>query len=37
LLIDTNKLDFVAHQSHFDTLVNIIMQEYPAGIHRITP
>jgi deoxyguanosine kinase len=37
LLIDTNKLDFVAHQEHFDILVNIIMQEYPAGIHRITP
>ncbi len=37
LLIDTNKLDFVAHQEHFDILVNIIMQEYPTGIHRITP
>ncbi|HNW52761.1 MAG TPA: deoxynucleoside kinase [Bacteroidales bacterium] len=37
LLIDTNKLDFVAHQEHFDILVNIITQEYPAGIHRITP
>lgn len=37
LLIDTNKLDFVAHQDHFDILVDIISQEYPAGIHRITP
>ena len=37
LLIDTNKLDFVAHQEHFDILVDIISQEYPAGIHRITP
>ena len=37
LLIDTNKLDFVVHQEHFDILVDIISQEYPAGIHRITP
>lgn len=37
LLIDTNKLDFVARQSDYHTLVNIIMQEYPVGIHRITP
>lgn len=37
LLIDTNKLDFVARQSDYDTLIEIIMQEYPTGIHRITP
>ncbi len=37
LLIDTNKLDFVARQEDYDTLVGIIMQEYPVGIHRITP
>jgi deoxyguanosine kinase len=37
LLIDTNKLDFVAHQQHYDTLIDIIMQDYPVGIHRITP
>ena len=37
LLIDTNKLDFVASQSDYDTLIDIIMQEYPVGIHRITP
>lgn len=37
LLIDTNKLDFVAHQEDYDQLINIIMQEYPVGIHRITP
>jgi deoxyguanosine kinase len=37
LLIDTNKLDFVAHQEHYDQLIDIIMQEYPVGIHRITP
>jgi deoxyguanosine kinase len=37
LLIDTNKLDFVAHQQDYDQLINIIMQDYPVGIHRITP
>lgn len=37
LLIDTNNLDFVAHQSDYDTLIKIILQEYPVGIHRITP
>ena len=37
LLIDTNKLDFVAHQEDYDQLINIIMQDYPIGIHRITP
>jgi deoxyguanosine kinase len=37
LLIDTNKLDFVAHESDYNTLTDIILQEYPLGIHRITP
>lgn len=37
LLIDTNKLDFVAHQEDYDQLIDIIIQEYPVGIHRITP
>jgi deoxyguanosine kinase len=37
LLIDTNKLDFVAHQADYDTLIEIILKEYPIGIHRITP
>ena len=37
LLIDTNKLDFVARQPDYDKLIDIIMQEYPVGIHRITP
>lgn len=37
LLIDTNKLDFVAHQEDYDQLISIIMQDYPVGIHRITP
>ena len=37
LLIDTNKLDFVAHQEDYDKLIEIITQDYPVGIHRITP
>jgi deoxyadenosine/deoxycytidine kinase len=37
LLIDTNKLDFVARQEDYDQLIEIITQDYPVGIHRITP
>ena len=37
LLIDTNKLDFVARQEDYEQLITIIMQDYPVGIHRITP
>ena len=37
LLIDTNKLDFVAHAGDYDKLTSIIMQQYPVGIHRISP
>jgi len=37
LLIDTNNMDFVANQQDYDKLIEIIMQEYSVGIHRITP
>jgi deoxyadenosine/deoxycytidine kinase len=37
LLIDTNKLDFVANETDYEMLTGIILQEYPVGIHRITP
>jgi deoxyadenosine/deoxycytidine kinase len=37
LLIDTNKLDFVAHEEDYKKLVSIILKDYPIGIHRITP
>ena len=37
LLIDTNKLDFVARQEDYEKLTSIITREYPIGIHRITP
>lgn len=37
LLIDTNKLDFVAEPKDYQTLIEIIFHNYPLGIHRITP
>jgi len=37
LLIDTNHLDFVARQEDYDKLIEIIIKDYPVGIHRITP
>jgi deoxyadenosine/deoxycytidine kinase len=37
LLIDANALDFVAHQHDYERLIEIIMQDYSLGIHRITP
>lgn len=37
LLIDTNHLDFVARQEDYDKLIDIIIKDYPVGIHRITP
>ncbi len=35
LLIDTNRLDFVANHKDYESLVEVIMQEYSVGIHRI--
>jgi deoxyguanosine kinase len=35
LLIDTNNLDFVAQPSDYDKLVDLIMQDYPIGVHRL--
>ncbi|MBK7028330.1 MAG: deoxynucleoside kinase [Bacteroidales bacterium] len=35
LLIDTNNLDFVARKSDYDRLLDLIMQEYPIGVHRL--
>jgi deoxyguanosine kinase len=37
LLIDTNKLDFVANHEDYNQLISIITKKYPVGIHRITP
>ena len=37
LLIDANRLDFVAREEDYQKLIEVIMREYPLGIHRITP
>jgi deoxyguanosine kinase len=34
LLIDTNHIDFVVNQGDYNKLVNLIMQDYPIGVHR---
>jgi deoxyadenosine/deoxycytidine kinase len=35
LLIDTNGLDFVGNPDDYQWLKNLIMKEYPVGMHRI--
>jgi deoxyadenosine/deoxycytidine kinase len=35
LLIDTNGLDFVAREEDYRWITNIILKQYPPGIHRI--
>ena len=37
LIIDTNQMDFVNNEENYRTIVNIISQEYPLGVHTITP
>jgi deoxyadenosine/deoxycytidine kinase len=37
LVIDTNKIDFVAKPADYKTLLAIITQPYPVGVHQITP
>jgi len=37
LIIDTNNIDFVGNLNDYDTMVELIMQEYSPGIHRIFP
>jgi len=37
LLIDTNQLDFVANHQDYEKLTEIILRQYPVGIHTITP
>ena len=36
LVIDTNELDFVNNSSDYNQVLDVIKQEYPMGIHRIT-
>lgn len=37
LLVDTNHLDFVANESDYEKLTEIILFDYPVGIHTIIP
>jgi deoxyguanosine kinase len=37
LLIDINHLDFVENKSHYNTIVETINKEYPAGITTVVP
>jgi deoxyadenosine/deoxycytidine kinase len=36
LVLDTNNIDFVNNENDYQKVVNIIDQEYPLGIHRVT-
>lgn len=36
LLLDTNQLDFVANEMHYQMMLDVIFKTYPAGVHRIT-
>lgn len=37
LIIDTNKLDFVNHSRDYQTILDIMSQDYDIGVHRVTP
>ncbi len=37
LIIDTNNLDFVKHEKDYQTILDIMSEEYELGVHRITP
>ncbi len=36
LVIDTNELDFVNRESDYKQILEIVNQDYPIGVHRIT-
>jgi deoxyadenosine/deoxycytidine kinase len=36
LVIDTNELDFVKNPADYQRILNVVQQEYPIGVHRIT-
>ncbi len=36
LIIDTNQIDFVEKEEDYQKILDIINQEYPKGIHRVT-
>jgi len=37
LIVNTNDLDFVRREQDYQTLRSLICEEYPVGLHRITP
>lgn len=37
VIIDTNQIDFVENPADYPKLKEIILAEYPTGVHRITP
>lgn len=36
LILDTNNIDFVNNSKDYETILNLINQDYPVGIHRFT-
>jgi 2-amino-4-hydroxy-6-hydroxymethyldihydropteridine diphosphokinase len=37
LIIDTNKMDFVHNEGDYKTIISILSEKYPVGVHRVTP
>jgi deoxyguanosine kinase len=37
VIIDTNQIDFVHNEDHYQTMIGILSEKYPVGVHRITP
>ncbi len=36
LVLDTNSLDFIKHASDYQKIIEVMNQDYPFGVHRIT-
>jgi deoxyadenosine/deoxycytidine kinase len=36
LILDTNNIDFVNNPGHYDSILSLIDQDYPTGVHRFT-
>ena len=36
LVLDTNRLDFVANEKDYQQIIEAISQPYEVGVHRIT-
>jgi len=37
LIVDTNNLDFVNREEDYQTIIGLLSQEYPVGVHRVAP